>query len=69
MAVLGATEMRHLAASEATSGAIRRPFDRPSPAESVLRKPFERLSEVARTEEPLPDSGVVCRLCDKDASV
>ena len=62
-------EVHRRAASEATSGALPQSSGRPSPPESVLRKPFDRLSEVALTEEALPDSGAGLLLGDKELSL
>ena len=62
-------EVHRRAASEATSGALPQSSGRPPPPKSVLRKPFDRLSEVALTEEALPDSGAGLLLGDKELSL
>ena len=43
--------------------------DCPSPAERGIMKPFDRLHELALSDEALPDSGAGLLLGDKDASV
>ena len=62
-------EVRRLAASEATSGELPQSNDCPSPAERGIMKPFDRLHELALSDEALPDSGAGLLLGDKDASV
>ena len=69
MVVLMVEEVRRLAASEATSGELPQSNDCPSPAERGIMKPFDRLHELALSDEALPDSGAGLLLGDKDASV
>ena len=65
MVVLMVEEVRRLAASEATSGELPQSNDCPSPAERGIMKPFDRLHELALSDEALPDSGAGLLLGDK----
>ena len=66
MVVLMVEEVRRLAASEATSGEPPQSNDCPSPAsERGIMKPFDRLHELALSDEALPDSGAGLLLGDK----
>ena len=58
-----------MAASKATSGTLPQSNDCPSPAERGIMKPFDRLHELALSDEALPDSGAGLTLCDKDLSL
>ena len=69
MAILMVQEVRHLAASEASIGERPQSNDCPSPAERGIRKPFDRLPELALSDEALPDSGAGLLLGDKDLSL
>ena len=58
-----------VAASKATSGTLPQSNDCPSPAERGIMKPFDRLHELALSDEALPDSGAGLILGDKDLSL
>ena len=69
MAILMVQEVRHLVASEASIRGRPQSNDCPSPAERGIRKPFDRLPELALSDEALPDSGAGLLLGDKDAEL
>ena len=69
MAILMVQEVRHLVASEASIRGRPQSNDCPSPAERGIRKPFDRLPELALSDEALPDSGAGLLLGDKDLSL
>jgi len=69
MAILMVQEVRHLVASEASIRERPQSNDCPSPAERGIRKPFDRLPELALSDEALPDSGAGLLLGDKDLSL
>ena len=56
-------------ASEASIRGRPQSNDCPSPAERGIRKPFDRLPELALSDEALPDSGAGLLLGDKDLSL